>query len=345
MKKTVFLLLISSALFSGCKYGSANLKCPIPPVVALPVHVHTIAVVNRSLSKTKSIIESVIYGEIGDLELASEQCLIGVYDGIYAWKHRFYWDNYIDSSVNIVISAKKRFYGVGTHETSQLLDWKTVKEICDSTKADALLVLETFDSNSDLLLNVVTKEINAVIKTGSAVMPTPPQQIKVNVVSYWRMYDPVKKNIIDQFQVTNGLTYKGQGSNFAIIPPNTIPQLAYTAGEQYIQRFLPGYFFVQRDFYKRGKGISKQKFKMAFRRSSVADWTGAKEIWSELVKDPNDTNAGRACFNMAVAYEALGQYDKAVMWARKSYVDYGNKRGKEYANQLKCYSINNSRLK
>lgn len=345
MKRTIFLLLISSALFSGCsKYGSVSIQCATPPTAILPANIHTIAVVNRSLTlnKDNSIVESVLSGEVAGIDkYASDKCLNGVYDEINAWKqNNYYWNKYIDSSINIVIPANTKLFGTGTRETPQLLDWKIVKELCDATKADALLVLETFDSNSDLVLNAVVKEINSVITTGTTSPPSAPQQIKMNVFSFWRMYDPKNKKIIDQYQETNFLTFTGQGAGIAIPPPNALPETAYAAGEQYIQRFLPGYFYVTRQLYKKGKGAQKQKFEMAFRRSAVANWTGASEIWLELANNSKGENAGRACLNMAVACEVLGQYDKALMWARRSYEDYGNKLARDYANQLKDYSTN-----
>lgn len=345
MNRTIFLLLISAALFSGCsKYGSVSIQCTTPPTVTLPANIHTIVVTNRSLTlnKDRSIVESVLSGEVaGSDKYASDKCLNGVYDRINAWKqNNNYWNKYIDSSISIVIPANTRLLGTGTRETPQLLDWKIVKELCDATKADALLVLETFDSNSDIVLNAVVKEVNAVLQTGTTATPTPPQQIKMNVHSFWRMYDPVNKKIIDQDQLTNVLTFNGQGARFAIPPPDALPQTAYAAGEQYIERFLPGYYYVTRQLYKKGKGAQKQKFEMAFRRSAVANWAGASEIWLELANNSKGENAGRACLNLAVAYEVLGQYDKALMWARKSYEDYGNKLARDYANQLKNYSTN-----
>ena len=336
---------MSSALLSGCsKYGSVQLRCPTAPMAILPMNIHTITIVNRSFTKNSgnSIIESIVTGEIPALDrLASDKCLNGVYDRITSWKQNVYLNNYyIDSSINIVFPAKTRLNRTGTRETAQLLDWKIVKQICDSTKADALLVLETFESNSDVVLNEVKKEINAVITTGAAVIPTPPHQIKMNVISFWRMYDPVNKKIIDEYQLTNFLTFNGEGAEFAALPLNALPQTAHEAGEQYIQRFLPGYFYVTRQLYKKGKGSGKQKFKMAFRRSAVADWVGAQEIWLELSNSSKGKNAGRACLNMAVAFEVLGQYDKALMWARKSYENYGNKLARDYVSQLRAYPVN-----
>ena len=345
MKKTAFLFLVSSAFFSGCsKYGSVSVQCTTPPEAMLPANVHSIVVVNRSLTlnKDRSIVESVLSGEVaGSDKYASDKCLNGVYGRINAWKqNNNYKNKYIDSSITIVIPANTRLFGTGTRETPQLLDWKIVKEVCDAAKADALLVLETFDSNSDIVLNAVVKEVNAVIQTGTNATPTPPQQIKMNVVSFWRMYDPVNKKIIDQYQETNFLTFNGQGSRFAIPPPDALPNTAYAAGEQYIERFLPEYYYVTRQLYKKGKGGAKQKFEMAFRRSAVANWAGAAEIWLELANNSKGKNAGRACLNMAVACEVLGQYDKALMWARKSYEDYGNELARDYANQLKYYFPN-----
>ena len=44
--------------------------------------------------------------------------------------------------------------------------------------------------------------------------------------------------------------------------------------------------------------------------------------------------AGRAAFNIAVAYEVLGDLEKAREWASKSYVEFNEKRGNDYYNIL-----------
>lgn len=325
--------MLSVVIFSGCsKYGFVRLKYPTPPIAVLPENVHTIATVNRSLTKEEnkgnSIFESVVTGEVaGSDRQASDHCLRGVYERANGWRQ-----------LSIAIPSKTRLYGTGSRDIPELLDWNLVKQICDSSKADALLVLETFDSNSDILLSTVTKQINAVI-TGDPVTPAPPNQIRMNVVCLWRLYDPATKKIIDQYQSTNFLMFDGTGASFAIPPPDALPRTAYVAGEQYIQRFLPGYYYVKRDMYKKGKGPGKQQFKVAFRRTQVADWNGAIEIWTELVKTSNRVGAGRACLDLAVAYEVLGKTDLALMWAKRSFTDYGNKLGREYANKLN-YRIN-----
>jgi len=344
MKKVISLLLIASVLVSGCsKYGSVRLKYATPPIAILPPYIHNIAIVNRSLTNSKdkagSTIETILTGEIPGLDKrASDKCLNGVYDCISNWKSNgFYWNNYIDSSINILIPSQTRFYGTGSREQPQLLDWKTVKQVCDSVKSDALLVLETFNSQTDVVLTEVKKEINGILETGAPVIPNLPRQIKMSVVTFWRLYDPSTQKIIDEYQFTNYLTFNGQGNQFALPPPGALQETAYDAGKQYIQRFLPGYYFITRTMYKSGKGAERQNFKTAFRYSSVADWNGAMQIWQELAKSNKRKNAGRACLNMAVACEVIGKYDEAFQWAQKSYTDYRNKLGRDYANQLKYY--------
>ena len=71
--------------------------------------------------------------------------------------------------------------------------------------------------------------------------------------------------------------------------------------------------------YKRGKGYEKHEFLRAFRKSEVADWQGAVEVWTQLAKSSNWRNAGRACLNLAVANEVLGKNADALLWARKAW--------------------------
>lgn len=334
MKYKFYLLLLLSIFATSCsKYGYVQLKYPTTPNAILPENIKTIAIVNRSLSpkddknKGNAITEAILTGEIaGSDKLASDECIKAVFDRFNGYR-----------GVSIVFPTTSRLIGTGTRLTPDPLDWNRVKNICDSTKADALLVLEMFDSNSDLLLSGLNNQINNVI-SGTLEVPKPNNQIRMNVISYWRMYDPKNQKIIDQYQTNNFMTFNSSGI-LNLPPPEALPQTAYTSGEQYVDRFLPGYYYVKRDMYKRGKGSFKKQFKTAFRKSEVANWEGAAEVWTNIAKNASPKNAGRACLNLAVAYEVLGKTEEAFAWAKKSYEDYGNKLGREYANKLK-YRLN-----
>ncbi len=329
MKKKILLPIILILVFlTSCnKYGFVNLNYPIYPQVKLPNEVKTIAVVNRSLTNTKDkkhkVSEAIKTAEVaGSDKIASDHCLMGVYDQINGVR-----------GINIVIPSKTKIYGTGTRETPEILDWNLVRSICDSTKSDALLVLENFDSNSDLIVSTVTQQVTNVIQSGT-VKPSLPNQIRVNVYSFWRLYHPATKTIIDQYQGNSNITIDGGLSGVAVPSPEVLTNAAYSAGNEYIQRFLPTYYTVRRDLYKRGKGSKKEEFKTAFRYAEVADWNGAIEKWKKIAKFSSKKNAGRACLNIAVGYEVLGNTDLAIEWAKKSYQEYNNKLGRNYSNIL-----------
>lgn len=327
LKNELLILSIIVIVSSSCsKYGHVTLQYPIASQAVLPESIHKIAIVNRSLvkkeDKQNSLLEAVVSGEIaGSDKKASGECLKGAYDKSKSLKQ-----------VEMVIPATNQLYGTGKSETPELVEWKIIKQICNSEKVDALLVLETFDSNSNILTNTVNTAINSVL-TGTPPAPSS-NQITMNVQCFWRLYDPVNQKIIDQHQSTNYFTFD-KGTSVIVIPPqDALLQTAYRSGMEYIQRFLPNYYYVKRNLYKKGKHADKQRFLSAFRKSEVADWEGALQAWEPLTKSENRKNAGRACLNMAVAYEVLGETDKALIWAKKGYTDFGNKLARDYQNQL-----------
>ncbi len=319
------LLILCILAIAGCsRYGYVRLNYPTAPVAYLPEDVNSIAAVNRSLTREEDrddrIMEAIVTSEVaGSDRLASDECIKGVYDAILVLEN-----------TELVIPKTVKMYGTGTRELPELLDWEQVAKICQAEGADALLVLETFDSNTDLLVSTATNQAAAIISTGSPV-PALPGQIKMNVACYWRLYDPKTEQIIDQYQHNAYSTFDTQGG---IIPPHALPETAYEAGRAYIERFLPGYYVVRRDLYKRTSGSAKHQFMAGYRRAEVANWQGAMEIWSELSDHGKRKTAGRACLNIAVANEVLGDTENALEWAKRSYEIYDDKLGRNYAKIL-----------
>lgn len=325
--KHKYLLITILLLFSSCsKWGWVDLRYPTDPLLRLPENIKKVAVVNRSLvhdeDKKNNTIEAVTSAEVaGSDKIASDECIKAVFDQMNGWY-----------GIEIVIPSRTRLYGTGTRETPELLNWDSVKAICKQSGTDALLVLEMFDSNSDLIVSTVTNQVGAVIN--GETKPVVPQQIRMNVISFWRLYDPVNQKIIDQYQTTNYLVFDNP-DGLAIPPPEALPQTAYAAGTEYVSRFLPGYYMVRRDMYKRGKGNAKPSFLRAFRYAETADWQGAIEQWKPLTEHPKRKNAGRACLNIAVAYEVLGNNQEALFWATKAYQDYRDKTARAYVGRIK----------
>ena len=325
MKTRIFYGLFVALIITGCsRYGYVSLNFPQPPETYLPDDVNFIAVVNRSLVEEEDAgnrtIEAITSSEVaGSDRLASDESVKGAFEAARQLE-----------SAELVIPQKVKLYGTGTREMPELLDWDLVAGICESEGTDALLVLETLDSNTDLLLSTATEQAAAIISTGSP-KATLPGRINVNVVCYWRLYHPATRSIIDQYQHSTYLSFDTQGG---LPPPTALPETAYEAGVAYINRYLPGFYVVRRDLYKRTSGSAKHQFKAGYRRAEVANWQGAIEIWDELSTHPKRKTAGRACLNIAVANEVLGNTDLALDWAKRSYEYHNDKLGRSYAKIL-----------
>jgi hypothetical protein len=324
MKKVLFAMLVALSISACSKYGYVSLNFPQPPETFLPDDVNYIAVANRSLVEEEHAdnrtFEAISTSEVaGSDRLASDECVKGTFDAA----------KQLDGA-EVIIPRKVRLYGTGTREMPELLDWELVAGICESEGTDALLVLETFDSNTDLLLSTATEQAAAIISTG---MPksTLPGTINVHVVCYWRLYHPGTRSIIDQYQHS---TYLSFDTNGGLPPPTALTETAYAAGVAYIDRFLPGFYVERRDLYKRTSGSAKNQFKAGYRRAEVANWLGAMEIWETLSDHPQQKTAGRACLNIAVANEVLGNTDLALDWAKRSYEYHNDKLGRDYSKIL-----------
>jgi len=327
MKKNgvIYAIAVIALLTAGCsKYGYVSLNFPQPPETYLPDDVNYIAVVNRSLveeeEKGNRTFEAITTSEVaGSDRLASDDCVKGAFEASRQM-----------GEAELIIPQKVRLYGTGTREMPELLDWELVASICDTEGTDALLVLETFDSNTDLLLTTATEQAAAIISTGSP-KATLPGRVNVNVVCYWRLYHPGTRSIIDQYQHSTYLSFDTQGG---LPPPTALPETAYSAGVAYINRFLPGFYVERRHLYKRTSGSAKHQFKAGYRRAEVANWEGAMDIWEELSGHPKRKTAGRACLNVAVANEVLGNTDLALEWAKRSYEYHNDKLGRSYSKIL-----------
>ena len=322
--KALFVFLFTlSFIFQSCsKYGYVSLNYTTPPQLLIPERIKTIAVFNRTHlpkeEKKQNIIEGIISGEMpGSDRLASDECVRGFYE----------------SAQNLqglkIIMGGERLYGNAGRQTPDALDWKTIQDLCNSNHTDAVLMLETFDSNTDMVVDAILNGIN-LIQGGTPVT----RNIKMTVYYVWRLYDPLDKRIIDQFEDNYNMAFP-PGSVAGLPPLNALPQTAYAAGEEYASRFFSGSYSVNRTFYKKGKASGKHDFKTAFRESQLANWEAAATLWTKQSNSENRKNAGRACFNMAVACETLGKYDLAVTWAEKAYSEYGIQMALPYANELK----------
>lgn len=315
---------------SATKYVHIPVK--LAPQLVLPENIKTLGIANRALpgdgdgSKVVNVIEGVMSGEgINEDRNGGYACLRGV-----------------QSQLNIDAVAKGQLVdsllpgGTGTSMQPLPLDWGKVESICKANKVDALLALEVFDTDqSGSTTTNAINQVGDVIRNGSITPPRSTPSSRVYVKMAWRLYDYQSKTILDDIRLEDYFGVSNTGNVVYDLGEfskrDAIQQSGYLAGQYYARRLLPSWTRITRDFYKR-KGDAMER---ATRLADVNKWENAMAIWEKLVEDPNNKIARRACYNMAIGYEVLGELELAYEWAQAAWAEHGEKRALDYSRALK----------
>lgn len=300
-----------------------------PAPLTIDQHIKTIVIVNRTEpdNKVLNTIEGILTGEgIGEDKQGADQTLASL-NGVMTSSPRFQPKR-----------ALERYKGSGAGGVlPDPLAWKIIQALCDKYKADAVIALETYDS--DFIITHTEKDVEEKDANGNVIMRHKfYAEGLASVKMGFRLYDPNKMTIIDQHMFNDSKTWRGTGNNKTdalahLINKNTaIQRVSERAGAIYASRITPLSSNISRILYKKGKGGST--LSMGTRMADVQDWNGAIEKWEQSLKTGDTKSKGRAAYNIAVGYEVLGYLHEAKEWAQKAYIEYGNKDAKNYVPAL-----------
>lgn len=326
MKIPATLLAIVVVCYSCSSTNLMSLSVTEPAPVSLPPNAKTAVVVNRSRaaddSRTVDAIHRTLSLETKDLQAAgSGASLTGLTDALIR-SNRF-------ASIKPLPNLDLRSYGAGVFPVS--LSWDTVQKICKENHADVLFSLELFDAGSKVGLSIATFGQGSNVKT----------QVKTG----WRIYDPATRSILDQYVLYRDLTFQG-GNLFAtgsamLGHKEEVIKAGNRAGEDYATRIIPYSIRVSRYYYVRGNG----SFVVAKRMAQAGDWDAAAKLWSQATNSPSRKVAGRGCYNMAIISEINGDLNGALQWAKKAYEDYRTPYALNYVNILQQRESNDAVLR
>jgi len=296
-------------------------------------------IVNRSLPSKDNlagnIVEGFISGEgMGTDRKGAEYCINGL-SNILGNSERFTLKN----------AGGIELKGTGTSAFPIPLSWNEVKSICGSYDGDALLVLETFDSDLRVIVGAPVSRTRKVKGVRVKELRYPATLI-MNVESGWRIYDVNKERIVDENKFTEIKEFKSWGYSPEEAQLNlpsrriAIKQSGIYAGEQYGFRISPIWVKANRTYY-----VGKYKeLKNAKQYIKIRDWDAAIDIWMPLTNNLDVKLASRAAFNMALASEVKGGLDAAMDWAKKAQ-ELGEKKAYNYINILNRRKRDEEKLK
>ncbi|MBU6340777.1 MAG: hypothetical protein KGS48_04725 [Bacteroidetes bacterium] len=326
---TLFFLCL---LWCSCM-RQASFTVLQPAQMTLPEHISKVAIVDRSKPSNGwlNVLEGLITGEAIGQDRQSRQEAVRGLEAALQRTPRF-------SVIRTGIEKSGSKAGVGMPPP---LEWQEVEQICADYGANAVVTIESFDSDNHA--STQRNENKRKDKNGKEYIEiTYSARQRTGVTMGWRLYDPKSRIILDEYTTNDYLERNASGDTERNAlgnlpaPVSVTRTVAYNGGSHYGMRIAPVYVRETRAYYPKAKG-QKNQMKEAARLASAEKWESAAAIWKKIVDNPTNTpkTAGRAAYNMAVAAEVKGELDVALEWAEEAYTHFGNKKARGYIQTLK----------
>jgi hypothetical protein len=330
MKNPILLLFASVLLYSCASTEYVHISVMEPAPVSLPPSIKNIGVVNRSQAskETKVIdaIDKVFSLEGANLDKDGASATIGGLTDELMKNNRF-------TEVKPLTNLELKSVGAGIFPSP--MAWDAVEKICKENHVDALFALELFDTDSKI--GYAASPVSLTTPLGHVPAIEQQANITTQIKTGWRIYDPVGRNILDEYPLTRSVSRSASGinplvaANVIVGRKEAVKEVGTRIGQIYADRIIPFWIRVTRDYYVRGT----DNFRIARRKAQTGNWNEAGSLWQQETTSPDSKVAGRACYNMAIISEINGDLDSAIDWAQKGYENYGNRLSLTYVNILK----------
>jgi len=342
MKAIKIILFFVILGFVGCNTYNFTTNVLVPADITLPQHIEKVGIMNRSLPEKSNLFNNILEGFItGESIVADREATL------YAIRNCVSTLNNNPRFKGVSLEGED-YKGTGTKQFPVVLDFNEVDKLCKKYGVDAIACLETFDSDVMLIPGTIRKKR----KNKEGVEETYTEytaELRIRVNAGWRVYDNIKKEMIDQqvFWDEKAWNSVGISPDDALLKlPNkraAINDAGALSGQMFAYRISPKWIAVSRYIYTKPK--KEDAFVQGNKLARTKDWKQAAEKWSPVTNNSDNKVAGRACHNMAVASEMEGELETAIEWANKAYKEKEFRRIASYHNELNKRKSDQLKLK
>lgn len=211
-----------------------------------------------------------------------------------------------------------------------------IKTINNSDSSQLIISLEYFNTDINTLRNVKRRYYDKSMRK-SFVRLT--QKGFATVDFGVRIYSCVDYKIFDEHIInyTDKWEYTGiEEVNNHYYSTNEIKAMQnyyQNAGMFYSNRIITHQKLIKRFVYKISP-IKNNEIKAANKYAEIKDWKKALELWKNQINKIPPYQKKYIAFNIAVAYELLGNHKEALIWAKKAYAEHNLNDAKKYINSL-----------
>ena len=325
LRKILFALVLTAVVSLGSCMQSVYVPVLRPAPVQLGSHINNIAVIDRATPENDTLKAlDVLTGSIPNLNREASQRAVDGFVSTLQNSPRY----------TVTRTAERLTSPAVRGNWPAPLSWEEVGEMAARYESDAILVLETFDSEFILTDGATRLAPQSEGGVGGILRRKFYVEGIAGVKLGFRIYDFQNKAIADEFMFDHKSRVQVEGNALQMVAGGLIDHkqavndAGYHSGRIYAERISPGWVRLNREFFK--KGGRDRDFKIGVRRARVHDWEGAKEAWHKSVTSRRRKTAGRSAYNLALMYEISGNLDIAREWAQHSYTDYRTKKARQY---------------
>lgn len=191
-----------------------------------------------------------------------------------------------------------------------ILDYNKSERLCSDYQADALLIL-----NQIVLYDVLETFLTEEDKFFT--------YLQAYAQSHWTIHY-AGQNKDTHFTIADTLLWESQlnysrTQSINELPPRqeSLLYLAQELGTKVGKLFIPSWKSARRYFYE------TEQLKDGINAFQYQRWEDAIELWTPTINNSDKKTAACAAANIAIAYEMLGDYDEAFVYAQKAYRLFG----------------------
>ncbi len=342
LKKSKFfiLLVIVGLIISSCT-SNVYFQGLRAADVTIPSEIKTVVVVNRfkptKENRWKAVVEGIFTGEMIGADREGAENALRSFANTLGLTNRYK-----------VVMANYSLEGNGMGFFPEPIAFQDIEKLCNDFNADAVVAIEAFDSDIGLGAKQEERKYTGDDKKEHTKMVWEARE-EVNLTLGWRMYSRKNAAIIDEYKMYSRKVFKSERNTeldaklSLTNPRNAISTTAMEGGVIYSDRIAPAWITYSRSYY--GHQMGYPQLKQAKRMVIANDWDNAILLWKSLLLRGNRKLAGRAAYNIAVAYEIKGDLGASLAWAKKAFEEYHNSMAGNYIYQLNDRIANDQRLK
>ena len=313
-----YLVLLSAILlsFSSCisTYKSIYIETAKPSESILPEDIQSLTLLNRSVTEDfknyhRDTLQQYIYNKDFDVQtiildsLAADTTLKVLGELLYE-----------SGRYDVVIPQNYNLYrGLKFYKVPEPLGWKFVKNTCELYETDALLVVEryinkintNYQVSNDFYTNQYIHEATIDSKYDAII----------------KVYDPRKEEIVKHLFISDTIYwYQDEISQKRLLGSlikikDALVQTGIQLALDIDSKLSPSWSTEQRGYFS----INSKSDTAVVNFIDRIDWDSAYAYWEEFANSSNKNIRSKAEYNLALASEMLGNMDKAIEWANKSY--------------------------